>query len=385
MKRGWCPSLYDPMESGDGLLVRVKPANATLTAHAASILADAARRHGNGAIDITSRANLQFRGLTPEGAAAFADTVARAGLAVPDPAAERRRTIIVSPLAGIDPAVAPGTAVLADEIAAMLIADASLGVLPPKFGIVVDGGGTLPVGDAPGDIIVTLQSGEAHLRLDGVDLTAACPPLEAAAHVRRLIQAFIDLGPAQRMRALSPRDIFAAAGLTAVHKPRTPIHIPSVGPLPGAFGLGVAFGQMTADTLATLARLCLRGDSTLRITPWRTILLPGLGVINDAPDGLITDARDSRLSITACAGKPACASATVPTRADATHLAAAGVTDVHVSGCTKGCAQPREARITLVGEASRYNLVRNGTAQSPPQHQSLTLPDIIHLLTADAA
>ena len=71
MKRGWCPSLYDPMESGDGLLVRVKPANATLTAHAASILADAARRHGNGAIDITSRANLQFRGLTPEGAAAL--------------------------------------------------------------------------------------------------------------------------------------------------------------------------------------------------------------------------------------------------------------------------------------------------------------------------
>ena len=31
MKRGWCPSLYAPMASGDGLLVRVKPPGARLT------------------------------------------------------------------------------------------------------------------------------------------------------------------------------------------------------------------------------------------------------------------------------------------------------------------------------------------------------------------
>jgi precorrin-3B synthase len=386
MKRGWCPSLYDPMESGDGLLVRIKPANATLTADAAMILANAASRHGNGAIDLTSRANLQFRGLTPASAAAFAETVADAGLADPDPAAERRRSIIVSPLAGIDPAVAPGTAALAHDIADMLTADETLHVLPSKFGIVIDGGGALPVSNAPGDIIVTLQNNEARLRLDGADLTAACAPADAVAAARRLIQAFLDLGPAPRMRALDPHAVFAAAGLAAVQKPRAEkTTIRSVGPLPGAFGLGLAFGQMTADTLTTLAGLSRRGDSTLRITPWRTILLPGVAPINSAPDGLITNPADPRLTITACAGKPACSSATVPTRADATRLAGAGITNVHVSGCTKGCAHPRPAPITLVGEAGRYNVVRHGTAQSTPQHRGLTVSAIARLLTADVA
>ena len=38
-RRGWCPSLYDPMATGDGLLVRVKPPGARLSAAAARALA----------------------------------------------------------------------------------------------------------------------------------------------------------------------------------------------------------------------------------------------------------------------------------------------------------------------------------------------------------
>lgn len=33
--RGWCPSLHEPMRSGDGWLARVKPGRATLAAGAA--------------------------------------------------------------------------------------------------------------------------------------------------------------------------------------------------------------------------------------------------------------------------------------------------------------------------------------------------------------
>ena len=63
--KGWCPTLLSPMESGDGWLARVKPSAGKLTAEAARLIADAARRHGNGHIDLTLRANLQSEGSAP--------------------------------------------------------------------------------------------------------------------------------------------------------------------------------------------------------------------------------------------------------------------------------------------------------------------------------
>ena len=79
--KGWCPTLLSPMESGDGWLARVKPHAGMLSTDAARLIADAARRHGNGQIDLTSHANLQVRGLTPRSAQAFAETIIGASYA----------------------------------------------------------------------------------------------------------------------------------------------------------------------------------------------------------------------------------------------------------------------------------------------------------------
>ena len=61
--KGWCPDAWRPMMAGDGLLVRVRPPLARLTAQQAEGLCDAAKAHGNGQIDLTARANLQLRGV----------------------------------------------------------------------------------------------------------------------------------------------------------------------------------------------------------------------------------------------------------------------------------------------------------------------------------
>ena len=60
--RGWCPSLFAPMQSGDGLLLRVKPPGGVLAAEAARALAVAATRYGNGVIELGNRASVQLRG-----------------------------------------------------------------------------------------------------------------------------------------------------------------------------------------------------------------------------------------------------------------------------------------------------------------------------------
>ena len=73
-RRGACPGLSAPMATGDGLLARFRP-DGTISLDAMAGLCDAARAHGNGIIEITSRGSIQVRGLTD--AATFADAVDR--------------------------------------------------------------------------------------------------------------------------------------------------------------------------------------------------------------------------------------------------------------------------------------------------------------------
>ena len=74
-----------------------------------------------------------------------------------------------------------------------------------------------------------------------------------------------------------------------------------------------------------------------------------------AAEDLIVAADDPRRHVVACAGAPACASATLATREMApliAHAAKSVLGDsftVHVSGCAKGCAHAGAAELTLVG------------------------------------
>ncbi len=121
--------------------------------------------------------------------------------------------------------------------------------------------------------------------------------------------------------------------------------------------LHLRFGQTDAATLARLAGLA----PELRTTPWRAFSSPVPVPGFERPSTVI-----------ACPGAPACASASVPARADAARLEALGYGGVHVSGCAKGCAHPGAAR-TLVGRDGRYDLIRHGRAGDPPDARGLTL------------
>ena len=125
------------------------------------------------------------------------------------------------------------------------------------------------------------------------------------------------------------------------------------------------FGQTDAETLTRLAATA----PEVRTTPWRAFLSPV------AVEGF---AREPG-TITACPGAPACSSATVPARQDAARLAALGLANLHVSGCSKGCAYPRPAT-TLVGREGRYDLVRHGLASANPDRVGLTLDEAIALI-----
>lgn len=388
-RKGWCPGLFDPMPSGDGLLVRVKPPRGIVPAAAALALAGAASRHGNGTIELTRRGNLQIRGLAPASVAPFAEAVIGCGLANADPDSERRRAVMVSPLVGDDPSLAPGIGAIAEQIERGLIEDARLAALPAKFAIVVDGGGVLPLVGVRGDITVRSAGDGFVLSFDGVAAAAHCTPEETASRVLHLVQAFTDPSPSHL-----PQGEGDSGARLPVPKPIGFHGYEGTGF--GAFGLGVPFGHMTSAMLSGLADLAIRfGDGMLRPTPWRAVLIGHVAKADAARlrasaggAGLIADADDPRCGVVACPGRPSCSSASVATRADAALLIASGALlpgIVHISGCGKGCAHSGSADVTLIGDNGRYGLVRNGSARMLPEITGLTMAEAIDVMKREVA
>lgn len=362
MIRGWCPSLHEPMATGDGLLVRVKPPLGRLSASSARALASAALAHGNGAIELTGRGALQFRGLSAGSAGRFAEIAVGLGLAHADPAVERRRSILVDPF-GND-----ATLALARALEDTIVGDHALAALPAKFGFAVGCGGA--------DVSLVAGANRWMIVLDGATQAAEVAEQDAVPAVLRMTHAFLALaGSERRMRSVAAR-VFAAAGLVSV-----PFEMPAprraIGPLQhNLFGVGLPFGAMDAAILMALADLA--GDGELRLTPWRAVLLPG------APDlaalaalALIVSPDDPLLRVSACPGAPGCASASVKTRELAARLRPGF--DIHVSGCSKGCAHPGPAALTLVGREGWFDVVRWGRAGDVPVQRGLTPAEVMRL------
>ena len=346
--KGWCPGALRPMMSGDGLVVRVRPRMARLTAAQVRGLAQAALAHGNGLIDLTARANLQLRGVRPAAHLALLDDLNALGLLDEDEAVERHRNVVVSPF-WTD---GDGTAEVVAAVLRVLAAPEFAG-LAGKFGVSVDLG--QPVLQAVSADIRIERLGLGWLvRSDGFATGALGPDVEGA--LRRLLGWFLPFGVG-RMVELAGQNLppgFDHAGLRAVYAA-----VPAQHPL-GRM-MGIAFGQLRAEVLLELS------DHALRITPWRMILIEGMTAVPDLA-GLICEAHDPLLRVTACTGGPGCPQALQPTRDLARALAAEVPVGrhLHVSGCAKGCAHPEVADVTLTGTQGGFDLIRGGRASDPP-------------------
>ncbi|RWN60282.1 MAG: precorrin-3B synthase [Mesorhizobium sp.] len=158
-RRGACPALSAPMQTGDGLLVRLNPVAGGLSPKSLVGLGDSASRHGNGIMEVTARGSLQIRGLTPASARLLAMEVDALGIAV--------RTgvpVETGPLAGLDPQEIADPRPLAERIRAA-IAEAGLAHrLGPKVSVIVDGGGQLAMDVVTADVRLAAVRTDARVR-----------------------------------------------------------------------------------------------------------------------------------------------------------------------------------------------------------------------------
>ena len=376
--KGWCPSALRPMLSGDGLVVRLRPRGGRLSADQAVGIAELAQRCGNGLIDLTSRANLQIRGVREASHEVLVNGLARLGLVDDDQAMEAQRNIIAAPFwrEGDD------THALAAELERRLAARA-LG-LPEKFGFAVDCGAARVLAQVSADIrIERAVGGGLIVRADGAQQGCAVTQTDAIGAALSLAEWFVASsgvkGGRGRMAAHLATGARLPDALSGKAKPAPDGASPSPGIHRGGALVGLAFGQLQSETLSFLADL----GPGLRLTPWRMILIEGLREMPRC-DGIVTRANDPLLRIVACTGAPACPEAQVETRRLAASLAPylAPDTRVHVSGCAKGCAHPNASDITLVGTPRGLDLVRDGSPRDVPVQRGLTIADVRALVGA---
>ena len=357
-RRGACPSLDTPMQTGDGLLARLRVANGWLTPAQLGAIAALAREHGNGLVEITARGNLQVRGLREQSASPFAAAI-EAIVAI-----ERGLVVETQPLAGDDPQEIADPRFVAQTIREMAgpLADR----LGPKVSVVVDGGGQISLA-AKADIRLTaVMPGQWLVGVAGAE-GDTLPEAEAIQRAGAVLSQLAALGPQSR----------AANLIVAAPTKATPQRAAPVGSFTlregSAMGIALPFGSMPAAAIQELCRNAeADGVSKFCLAPQHAILAVGASpsfAARAQAFGFVTTQSDPILRVSACAGSEGCASGFIPARTIAARLAplVRPGTYLHVSGCTKGCARPRPADTTFVGRPDGLGLVIDGSAGDSPR------------------
>lgn len=325
-------------------------------------LALVADRFGSSTIELTSRGNVQIRGVTDP--TAMADAIADAGL-LPSSSHERVRNVVASPLSGRHGGKAD-VRELVRELDRSIQASGELADLPGRFWFSID--------DGRGDVSGLGADVGAHL-LDDHTAALLISGVDTGIRTTDVVATLIDVARRfTRIRESAWRtteldDVTPLlAGLSPTAEPgRTwqPVTRPPVGWISQddgrvALGGAVPLGVLQARVGEYLAAV----NAPLVITPWRSILLCDLdeGVADAAlrvlaPLGLVFDEHSPWLNVSSCTGSPGCAHSLTDVRRDAAQAVhdRSGGDGIHrhFVGCERACGSPSTGRV-LVATTDGY-------------------------------
>jgi precorrin-3B synthase len=345
-----CPGVLAVHQAADGGLARVRVPGGRLSVEQLDVLRVAAAELGDGRLELTSRANLQIRGLDARGPRELSDRLHAAGL-LPSITHERVRNILASPLSGLDQESRYDVMPVAAALDQALCARPALAELPGRFLFALDDGrGDLA--ELRADVAVRAldeRSGLLTLGSRGVRVSwAAVPNLMVAA-----AEAFLEVRDQEWRVAEVPdgeQRVLQRLGLQATELMPAGATRIVAGEHGDAVVVTVPLGSLTQEQAAALAQVA----PEVRITPWRSIVVPAK--VAGLP-GLITSPDSVWEGVTACAGRPGCAKALADVRADAAGLMPRLRRDgrrVHWSGCERRCGKPAGSFVDVLAVGDGY-------------------------------
>jgi ferredoxin-nitrite reductase len=401
--------LFYAAPTQDAFMCRMRIPNGVLQPHQMIGLAPLAERWTGGYADITTRANLQFREIKPQGIVEILEGLQELGLTSRGAGADNIRNITGSPTAGIDPQELIDTRPLTRELHHYILNHRELYGLPRKFNVAFDGGGAVSVLEDTNDIgfaAVKVPASAAvpegvyfRMALGGItghddfarDTGILLQPEECLAAAVAVVRVFIAEGDRTDRKRARMKYVLDAWGLekfmAAVEKehgkPFT--RLPREACLPRAaaakhghigphpqrqeglsyIGIAVPVGRLSAAQMKGVGELAARfTGATLRLTVWQNLIL------SDVPDdrlgeveaalavlGLGAKANAIRGALVACTGNTGCKFAATNTKGQALlladHLDQRVVLDrpvsIHLTGCPHSCAQHKVSDIGLLG------------------------------------
>lgn len=362
-----CPGLLAPFVSADGAMVRLRIPGGRVDVTTLAEISALAGRFGNPTLTLTSRGSLQLRGLPEPLPRELVTAIGDLGL-IPSGAHDKARNVVADPDERLDDLVA--------ALDAALLADPDLAGLPGRFLLAVGTPGG-PVLGEPWDIAVVDEGSRARVvvgdRAVVVDREDAA---EAALGVaRRFLAARTDA------RTWNVRDL-PADGRAALLPGGAPVDVTAAAPpAPGQVDEDlvalVPLGLLTAEMVRGLRGsagdgLAPRPAPSLRITPWRSVVVPGGAArAGELAEAGFTTAPDSPWCVlTACAGAPSCGRTTTATR-DLAREAAPFVDPtgpaLHVIGCDRACGHPARDHVTVLDPTSAADILaaQGCTSESP--------------------
>ncbi|MGW1882703.1 cobalamin biosynthesis protein CobG [Streptomyces sp. NPDC001970] len=405
-----CPGALRLHAADDGGLARLRLPAGLLTSRQVEVLAASAEALGDGALSITSRGNVELRGLGEGCGAELAALLRKAGL-LPSETHERVRNLVASPLAGLDGLGCADVQLWARRLDELLCASDWAAGLSGRFLFALDDGRGDVAGLGADVTLLAEPGGVAVLRVgpQAFRVRTADAPRAALAAAEAFLAAAAAAGTgAWRVRELPVGQAvpvgayLEAAGVAAElfpfgarpavedgHPGPQPVPgpvpgsgaeppsgkgrggedtaggRPAAGPLPGvvqgaeswALSVGAPLGRLTVRQVRAL--LPAPGGE-VRLTPWRGVVVPGFADRDAADARLAALARAGFITAPhsawygACTGRPGCAKSLSDVRADA---APGGGLPVYWSGCERRCGRPHGAYVDVVATGGdRYEV-----------------------------
>lgn len=382
-----CPGTLRLHPAADGHVARVRVPGGRLRPPQLEVIVGAATELGDASLHLTSRGNVQLRGLDGGSGQELADRLFAVGM-LPSPAHDRVRNVVASPWAGLDGRGLVDIETVVADLDALVCSAPDLTGLSGRFLFAVDDGRGDVLALGPDLAVVGQPPGDLRLWVGDRPTTRTASPAGAAGLLVEAARSFLGVRAATSPDAWRVADLGAAADRVApLDDASTAVAVDTsvtvdtsaatafglLGPHRGTWAVtvGLPLGRADATTWQEIVALASAsvlgpGVAPIRVTPWRTVVVGGLdgASAHDAlarfrRAGLLTDRTSPLAGVSACVGRPGCASATSDVHVDAPHLAGRHhQRPLHVSGCERRCGHPGGARAEAVASGEGRYVVR---------------------------
>ena len=415
--------LFHVAPAQDSFMLRCRIAGGALSTSQFRGLSRIAEIYGPGHADLTTRANVQVREISPRDCPAVLDSLCDLGLTSQGSGADNVRNITASPTTGFDPEELIDVLPYAKAMHHYIIRNRDLYGLPRKFNIAYDSGGRISACADTNDIAfyaVRTQNGEVAFRMQlcgitghkqfATDAGILLKPSETIPVAAAILRVFIENGDRTNRKKARLKYLVDDWGIPRLLQETekkltfpltfTPVascHVPTPKVKHGHLGIHnqsddlnyigvqIPVGRLSCRQMTDLAAIADKyGRGEIRLTVWQNLIIPGVSPENldSAAAAIIATGLDYRPAaitggLIACTGSRGCKYAAADTKGNAIDLGKFlsekfdldHPINIHLTGCAHSCAQHYIGDIGLMGvpvknEAGEtvdgYNIVLGG-------------------------